>query len=347
MNKKLTIGIPTFQRKDVVLDNVFELLNDEIIKNNDISIIIIDNCSNDGTFEELKDLIDQQRHPNISVFQNHTNIGVFSSIFKIFDLCKTDYLMLLSDEDHVITSNLAKVLAFLNKHSPAFVCPQFILNDVVYRGNFETRAVKTQEWEKSAYYISGLIYDVDSIKKILSAKKQELLKPYIYYPWNLMVSELLCFSSKGVWFIDIPIAFKKYDLETKISNEFSEGKYWHIASRWEQLKAVDEYFRKCMKSAPNTETAKKFDLMRKTNLQSFYSAILHSITAERADLVKDIEDGAEKKINGYLALPFKLIRKLTWIFHIAFMFITSPKVLFKKAMTKILQVYKNVHQTQD
>lgn len=343
----MTIGIPTFQRKDVVLENVFQLLNDETIKNNDISIIIIDNCSSDGTFEQLEVLINQQKHSNISLFQNPTNIGVFNSIFKIFDLCKTDYLMLLSDEDHVITTNLAKVLAFLNEQSPAFVCPQFILNDAVYRGTFETRAIKTPEWEKSAYYISGLIYEVESIKKILSAKKQELLKPYIYYPWNLMVSELLCFSPKGIWFLDIPIAYKKYDLETKISNEFSEGKYWHIASRWEQLKAVDEYFRNCMKAAPDKETAKKFDVMRMSNLQGFYSSIVHSITAERADLVKDIEVGAEKTINGYLALPFKLIRKFTWLFHIAFMFITSPKVLFNKARAKILTVYKNVYQTLD
>ena len=52
MANKLTIGIPTFNRKEAAISCLKNLNNNFSFK--EIDVLLIDNCSEDGTFEFLK-----------------------------------------------------------------------------------------------------------------------------------------------------------------------------------------------------------------------------------------------------------------------------------------------------
>lgn len=338
----LTIGIPTFNRRDAVFENVSALVSDESIARLGISILVIDNGSEDGTFEALGNLKSEYSARHLTVSKNNTNLGVFLNVFRIFDECKTDYLMLTSDEDFVITENLSYIVDFLSNRQPKFVAPQFILNGEIYRGATRTRNIKVNEWESAGFYISGLIYRVEDVRLILATKKLELLKPYIYYPWNLLVAEFLYLSPKTVWFVDYPIAKKKFDLETDISSDSSVGKYWHLNSRWEQLKAVDGYFANLLNQVNDKQSLERIAEMRRLNRMGFYKTMMHSIQCERQDLVQEIRLGAELALNGRAYIICRIARYFDRTFRVFSMlffehglFKAKVKFNFKKYLMRV------------
>lgn len=330
----LTIGIPTFNRRAVVYENVAELVGDELITQLGISILVIDNGSEDGTFEELEKLRSDYCASHLRVLKNSTNIGVFLNVFRIFDECKTEYLMLTSDEDFVATENISYMVEFLSNKQPKFVAPQFILNGGIYRGATRTRNIKVHEWESAGFYISGLIYRVEDVRLILATKKLALLKPYIYYPWNLLVAEFLSSSPKSVWFVDYPLAQKRFNLETEISSDSSVGKYWYLNSRWEQLKAVDGYFSDLLTQVSDKERFERIAEMKRLNRMGFFNSMMHSIQCERPDLVRDIRLGAELALNGKAYVACRIVRYLDKAFRTVNMLFFEPRLFISKAKVK-------------
>ena len=105
----LTIGIPIFNgRKSIpkVLDS--------IVNYKDVEIIISDNCSTDGTIEILNEF--SSKHKNIKVNFNKSNIGFDSNLMKCIELCKTDFMWLLSDDDIVKNNGINIVNNIIQKN---------------------------------------------------------------------------------------------------------------------------------------------------------------------------------------------------------------------------------------
>ena len=75
---KLSILIPCFNEKKTI-NKIFEEVEKSLIKNKFLNyeIIIIDDCSSDGTVELLQNI---EKKVNVSVFYHKTNLGKGSSI---------------------------------------------------------------------------------------------------------------------------------------------------------------------------------------------------------------------------------------------------------------------------
>jgi len=165
----LTIGIPTFNRKQIVKSNVSDILSDYFLLENNIDLIVSDNHSSDGTFDDLLEIKEKSLFKEKLIFtKNSSNVGVFKNIFKLFELCKSDYLLVTSDEDFVIKENIKPIAKFLSKKKPTFVSPQFFTDGKLYRGSTRTRLISYSEWEEAGFFASGLIFDVKQAKHIIN-----------------------------------------------------------------------------------------------------------------------------------------------------------------------------------
>ncbi len=107
-NKKLTIGVPTFNRKNRLRDQLEKLVSQDLT---DVyEILIVDNAS-DYSIENLIHDIDCSK---IRLVQNKFNIKMSSNMQMPFLHCETDWLWLLSDDDEVLPNSIEAVISGIN-----------------------------------------------------------------------------------------------------------------------------------------------------------------------------------------------------------------------------------------
>lgn len=85
----LTIAIPVFNRIEYFSDALSSVINQTI----KCRIIVVDNASLNNDFEKIC------RKNEIEYFKNQYNIGMFANWNKCMELAKTDFLMILGDDD--------------------------------------------------------------------------------------------------------------------------------------------------------------------------------------------------------------------------------------------------------
>ena len=106
--KLITICIATYNRSKTVARLVQELLDFEL--NDQIEILVIDDCSPDNTFEELSKF---SHHNNVSIFKNEKNLSRVRTHLRYFKLCKTEYLIELPDDDILYKDGILELLSLL------------------------------------------------------------------------------------------------------------------------------------------------------------------------------------------------------------------------------------------
>ena len=96
----IDILIPTYNRKREVIENLLHI--DKLIKNESLAncfkVIVSDNSSEDGTYEELI------RYANIvsyelDIHKQHKNIGLEKNTVYLLDTATSDYVIFLGDDD--------------------------------------------------------------------------------------------------------------------------------------------------------------------------------------------------------------------------------------------------------
>ena len=106
--KLITICIPTYNRSKTVTRLIQELLDFEL--NDQIEILVLDDGSQDNTFEELSKF---SHYNNVSIFKNEKNIGLVGSVLRCFNLCKTEYLIEHADDDILYKDGILELLSLL------------------------------------------------------------------------------------------------------------------------------------------------------------------------------------------------------------------------------------------
>lgn len=92
----VSILIPVYNRKELVKQAIDSALA-QIYQN--IEIIVVDNCSTDGTYEELQTCYGN--HSNIKLYQNDRNIGPVNNWQACLDKAKGKYVKILWSDDIV------------------------------------------------------------------------------------------------------------------------------------------------------------------------------------------------------------------------------------------------------
>lgn len=112
MNPLVSILIPVYNRKNLVGETIESAIN-QTYKN--IEIVIVDNCSTDGTWELLQEF--EQKDNRIRIFQNPENIGPVRNWKRCIDEAKGEYAKFLFSDDLIAENFIGETLTILKSNS--------------------------------------------------------------------------------------------------------------------------------------------------------------------------------------------------------------------------------------
>ena len=104
----LSICIPTYNRKNYLEKLITQLVQLIISKNLDIEICVSDNCSEDGTWEFLKEIA--VKHPAFIIHQQDRNIGADRNHIAVANLAASKWILVMGDDDLIVEANLINLL---------------------------------------------------------------------------------------------------------------------------------------------------------------------------------------------------------------------------------------------
>lgn len=108
----LTIAIPTYKRHKYVVDNVRHLLPQVLSHAESVRMLVTDNHSEDGTYEELLEI--EKEHPEVfKVYEQKKNIGWMNNFFFGIEHSDSEFVYLLGDDDIVSPNFLDIVLPLI------------------------------------------------------------------------------------------------------------------------------------------------------------------------------------------------------------------------------------------
>lgn len=102
----LDIILITYNRRGF-LENTFEQIFAENSPIKDFPITILDNKSNDGTYELIQEY--KKKFPNINHIVNNRNIGGNANIIRAFELVSKKYFWILCDDDNYDWTHWAEI----------------------------------------------------------------------------------------------------------------------------------------------------------------------------------------------------------------------------------------------
>lgn len=288
MKSSLTIGIPTFNRRDAVLERISELFAKPLPSN--VAVLVIDNHSTDGTFDAV--LAAQKTFPDLRVIKNSENRGYAGNFFRLFEEAQTDYLLIDSDEDEVLIDKIDDFLEFLDNKKPSFCSPQAIVFERVYRGAGKEGLVAPADFKRCSFYLSGITFNVE-----LGRKACEKVKPLVdkneavhVYPQILLVVELLL-EGRCVWYSSA-LTVKRQQLHSHIAN--SDGSaYYHLVGRWRQsLGFIDYISDRADFFSGDDHKLSALNCMLVTCKSNLFSGLRSGISHERPELIEDFDKSA-------------------------------------------------------
>lgn len=158
----LSICIPTYNRAKIIEECVKKLL---VYENDDIEIVVCDDCSKDNTLEVLASIQDER----LKVFANEINLGASYNSHMCFMKANGKYAILISDEDDLnldAVKDLIDELVLTNIYSVYLVSgtrglnDKLIYSDKVYKNGWEALS----ELGFNIRYMTGVIFRTDLYK---------------------------------------------------------------------------------------------------------------------------------------------------------------------------------------
>lgn len=123
-SSELEIIIPTYNRKAKLRRTLDLMLGlDSPVRN--CSITILNNCSNDGTFEMLEDYA--SKYPNLKFITNVRNIGGDANITRCYEIASKKYVWVVGDDDSYDFTHFDEVENAIREEYDAIVVADFHL----------------------------------------------------------------------------------------------------------------------------------------------------------------------------------------------------------------------------
>ena len=116
MNPKVSIILPTYNGKKYIRESIDSILKQSFT---DWELIVVDDCSTDGTAEILKEYVSEDKR--ISVVHNEINQKLPRSLNIGFSRARGKYLTWTSDDNRYLPDALKVMVEYLDKNAEAMV----------------------------------------------------------------------------------------------------------------------------------------------------------------------------------------------------------------------------------
>lgn len=168
METSLTVLIPTYNRKDALLQTLGQLYKQ---REYDFRIVISDNASEYSVTKAL-DVFTENFRERIVVARRKYNIGATSNIVGLFSLCETRWGWLLGDDDIVTGNAIQNILEAIedDKGCAGFwfsVCGKEIENCVIQSLEEYIELCERNSHQGDVIYLSNKVYNMDYISECL------------------------------------------------------------------------------------------------------------------------------------------------------------------------------------
>lgn len=117
----LTVAIPTYDRNTLLVQGLERLLPQ---LTPDCRLLIVDNASETPVDEAVTSATSRFPDVQFRVVRNRANIGANANVLRCFELCETEWIWVLGDDDHVLPGAVEKILNHLGR-LPASLCVNF------------------------------------------------------------------------------------------------------------------------------------------------------------------------------------------------------------------------------
>ena len=234
MDAKLSIGLPIYNEINYIEETLDSILLQSF---NFYELVIVDNCSNDGTYEILKKY--SIKDSRIRLIKNKKNLGMIANYNKAFDSCSGDYFSWVGAHD-IYDINYFKVLMgeFENNKNLSLVFTNINKIDKennVFEKNkkigFELRG-KFKLFRKliMPLIIKGSGDMVYGIFKTNELKKTTIFSEKVLNPDYLLITQICNYGS--IHRVKDPLRNRRYFREDEIKFNKWSDKYIHFKKRY-------------------------------------------------------------------------------------------------------------------
>lgn len=221
----LTICIPTYNRKDILLNDIRDYLS---VDDDRFSIRVNDNCSSDGTLAALEEIKD----PRLIVTHNQENLGPVPNSLIAKSGNKSEYIMEMLDKDHFNVQHLKRFLDFLETEHPFF---GFVDLDISKPFGFVFTEAGYNNVLKTAYrdkHPSGHFYRTDLFEIVLQSEPFRKLDSNFDFPHEIINAELaVAYPSVVVEGPYVINANYRKELHGSKTKSYDETNIWFGAER--------------------------------------------------------------------------------------------------------------------
>jgi glycosyltransferase involved in cell wall biosynthesis len=249
----LTVGIPTFERRETVRRRVADLIAAGVPER--AEVLVVDDASGDGTHAALEPLC---ADTPVRLLRNDSNRGYAGNLLRLFGECRTPYLLVGSDDDVVLGEGLAPLARLLEQRAPAFVSTRFRLGETLYRGGRGNRPIEPGELLAASSHAPGLVYRVDACGAALDkvgARLESGCAAAHAYPQTLILASLLLDRQRCLWWDRAAVEGEAEQQPTGI-RDAAGSPYYHLAPRWAQVKGLLDFLAAEGPSAADPEAAR-------------------------------------------------------------------------------------------
>jgi len=160
--KTLTIAIPTYNRAPFLKQNLENITSQIKGLEDQIEVMISDNCSEDNTQEVVKEFID--RGVPLVYNRNSKNLGMDGNFVYCFKNASSKYVWLLGDDDYLVEGTLARLLEIMNSGEYGLIHLFPFLDS--YPDNFEVYSNKTSFVGDIGFYITFISANIVRTKYV-------------------------------------------------------------------------------------------------------------------------------------------------------------------------------------
>lgn len=220
-NPKVTVLLPAYNSGKYLATAVESILNQTL---RDIELVIIDDCSTDGTWNVIQDF--SRKDPRVIALRNEVNSKEAVTLNRGIAVAKGKYIARMDHDDWSYPDRLAKQFDFMEKHPGVGICGgTMVVCDGELRPNSQRRYATTDALiRKRIFRCSPFCHPAVMIRREVLGKSG-LYDP-AYFPPNDY--ELYFRIGRHAQFANLPDALIKYRvLEKSITN--------HSTRRLEQL----------------------------------------------------------------------------------------------------------------
>lgn len=290
--RKLTICVPTYNRKKCVCELVHSIINSNLLSQ--LDLLIIDDGSSDGTYNALKEII-YPENANVRI-EYQENKGFVYTAASFFSKCQTDYLM-LADDDMIITEKIPDLINFLDRIKPDFVSPIWHGDDgiSIFRGKKSEEKMNIEDFHLATDHGPGLVYRIAPTQPIVS----ELM---VQIKSGCQVTELfflgvillyLFLEGDNFWWCSITTCgFRKTGAEPSNIRDMYGRNYKFIISIWERHRSWNPFYESLIKRTSSQSKKITYQkLLTKENL-TIYQQFRMGLSVETPELLKFFDGGS-------------------------------------------------------